>query len=141
MPGVNIKNSKKRAAPSQSASKNKKAHLAKNESANDKGKKRSKPVTAPAQGDSDVTSDEGEIEYDEGLIEEGGGDGELEDESMDVDSQPKVPKDPNGMYHSLSCESLVPIMFRSFSCERITQGSTCSLERKTGCKTPFCPPF
>ncbi|KAK7689468.1 hypothetical protein QCA50_007260 [Cerrena zonata] len=94
MPGVNTK---KRSAPSQAASKSKKA---KSESTNDKGKKRSQPVTAPVQRDSDVTSDEGEDDVHEGHVEEEEDDGEFENEPMEEDSRPKVPKDPNAARES-----------------------------------------
>lgn len=90
MPGISAKNTKKRPAPSQQGPKSKKAHVEKNEQSNDKSKKRSKPVTAPIQKDSDVSSEE-----EDELVGEDGVDLE-EAEEMEVDSQPQVPKDPNG---------------------------------------------
>ena len=98
MPGVNTKNPKKRSAPSQGPSKSKKAHIVKTESTNDKGKKRSKPVTAPIQDNSDITSDEGEDEEFEGRAGEEEIADEFEEEPVEEDSRPKVPKDPNGKY-------------------------------------------
>ena len=92
MPGVEGKRKAKGTTSSQAASPAKKVRLEKPDL---KGKRRSQPVTAPAEEDEDEGSSAGEEELEE--LDEGE---ELDDEFQEGTSQP--PKDPNGMY-SLMC--------------------------------------
>ncbi|PSR81340.1 hypothetical protein PHLCEN_2v6419 [Hermanssonia centrifuga] len=87
MAAVSEKRTKKRPAASDAAPKSKKVHLDKKEkSSNDKGKKRSVPVTLPIIEDAGLSSDEG--------FEDEQGDEVMAEADDEGTFQP--PKDPNG---------------------------------------------
>lgn len=103
----------KRPASSQAGPKSKKAHVEK--PASDlKGKKRSKPVTAPLEHDNeDDSSAEEDLADEFEEVDEAGGD-------LQVGSTSQIAKDPNGAYSSSLC--LCRLANDVYSCEGVTQG-------------------